>query len=102
MHQKCRRIPAIAVCMVLLHIGAFGQVAADAPLPDITEFWNRVRSNLGAQYDANQLLRGYRYRRTSVIEELGSNGSIESRERREYDVYQFDAGRFQRLLSRNG
>jgi hypothetical protein len=102
MHQKCRRIQAIAICIVLLHIAAFGQVPSDAPLPDITEFWNRVRANLGAQYDTNQLLRGYTYRRTSVIEEFGSNGSIESRERREYDVYHFDSGRFQKLLSRNG
>jgi hypothetical protein len=102
MHQKCRRIPAVAVCMALLQIAAFGQISSDAPLPDITEFWNRVRANLGAQYDANQLLKGYTYRRTSVIEELGSNGSIESRERREYDVYHFDSGRFQKLLSRNG
>jgi hypothetical protein len=102
MHQKCRRIPATAVCGVLLCIASFGQVASDAPIPDMTELWNRVRANIGAQYDANQLLKGYTYRRSSVIEQLGSNGSIESRERREYNVYHFDSGMFQRLLSRNG
>jgi hypothetical protein len=102
MHQKCQGILAIAVCTVLIHIASFGQVPSDAPLPDITELWNRVRANLGAQYDVNQLLKGYTYRRSSVIEELGSNGSIESRERREYHVYHFDSGMFQKLLSRNG
>ena len=102
MDQKCHRIPAIAICMVLVHIVSFGQVSSETALPDITELWNRVRTHLGAQYDVNQLLKGYTYRRSSVIEELGSNGSIESRERREYDVYHFDSGMFQRLLSRNG
>ena len=102
MHQKCQGILAIAVCTVLIHIASFGQVPSDAPLPDITELWNRVRANLGAQYDVNQLLKGYTYRRSSVIEELGSDGSVENREQREYDVYHFNAGMFQKLLSKNG
>src|SRR5207249_318826 len=62
----------------------------------------RVRDHLGAQYDVSQLLKGYTYRRSSVIEELRSDGSVESREKREYDVYHFDAGMFQKLLSKNG
>jgi len=102
MHHKGRRIPSIPPPPPPPPIPSFGQVSSDAPLPDTTELWNRVRANLGAQYDANQLLRGYTYRRSSVIEELRSNGSIESREQREYDVYHFDSGMFQKLRSRNG
>ena len=87
--------------MLLLQIACFGQVS-DAALPDLDQLWKRVRAHLGAQYDANQLLKGYTYRRSSVIEELSSDGSVDNREQREYDVYHFDAGMFQRLLSKNG
>ena len=88
--------------MLLLQIACFGQVSSDAPVPDLDELWKRVRAHLGAQYDANQLLKGYTYRRSSVIEELASDGSVENREQREYDVYHFDTGLFQKLLSKNG
>jgi hypothetical protein len=102
MQPKRQRIMAIAIWILILHIVSFGQVSPDAPLPDVAELWQRVRANLGGQYDTTQFLKGYTYRRSSVIEELGSGGSVEDREQREYDVYHFDQGMFQRLLSRNG
>jgi hypothetical protein len=38
----------------------------------------------------------------SVTEEIASDGSVNSRQMREFDVYHSDAGRFQRLLSKDG
>ena len=101
MHCKRQAIVAVPICILLLQIASFGQVS-DAALPDLDHLWKRVRAHLGTQYDANQLLKGYTYRRSSVIEELGSDGSVENREQREYDVYHFNAGMFQKLLSKNG
>jgi hypothetical protein len=92
---------ATAACILFLRIPSSAQVPAEAPLPDLTSFWERVRGNLGAQYDAGELLKGYTYRRNAVTEELAPDGSVRNRETREYDVYHYDAGRFQRVISRN-
>jgi hypothetical protein len=95
------KIVAAAACILFLRIPFFAQVPAEAPLPDLASFWERVRGNLGAQYDAGELLKGYTYRRTSVTEELAPDGSVRNRETRESDVYHSDAGRFQRVISKN-
>ena len=92
---------AAAVCVLFLGMPFFAQVPSEAPLPDLASFWERVRGNLRGQYDVGELLKGYTYRRSSVTEEFASDGSVRNRETREYDVYHSDAGRFQRLLSKN-
>ena len=98
--QICKRIVAVA-CALFLSSSVAAQTPAEKPLPDLTMLWERVRANLGVQYDANQLLRGYTYRRHSVIEELDSDGSVNDREIRHYDVFHFDSGMFQRLIRKN-
>jgi hypothetical protein len=97
-----QRIVAAAVGILLFQVASFSQVPSEAPLPDLAQLWKRVRSHLGDQYDPNRLLKGYTYRRSSVIEDLNSDGSVETQEKREYDVYHFDAGMFQRLVAKNG
>jgi hypothetical protein len=99
--MQSRKIVAIGACVLFLRLSLLAQVPAEASLPDLASFWERVRGNLGSQYDEGELLKGYTYRRTSVIEELASDGSIRNRETREYDVYHLDSGRFQRLISKN-
>jgi hypothetical protein len=89
---------AAAACILFLKAPLSAQVS-DEPLPDLASFWQRVRQNLGTQYDTAELLKGYTYRRVSVREEIASDGSVNSRQIREYDVYHSDAGRFQKLLS---
>jgi len=99
-----QQIPKIVLGLVWVLFPAIpylAQAPAEPPLPDLAALWARVRGNLGAQYDAAELLKGYTYRRTSVTEELASDGSVRERETREFDVYHLDAGRFQRLISRN-
>ncbi len=102
MHNNNQRLLAVVTCVVFLRIVCFSQGSPDATLPDIDQLWKRVRAHLGAQYDTNQLLKGYTYHRSSVIDELGSDGTVAGRQRREFDVYYFDEGMFQRLVSRNG
>ena len=99
--MQSRKVVVAAACVLFLRISYLAQVPAEAPLPDLASFWQRVRGNLGPQYDAGELLKGYTYRRISVTEELASDGSVRNRETREYDVYHVDGGRFQRLISKN-
>ena len=98
--QLHKTLAALA-CVLFLSVPFFAQVPAEAPLPDLASFWERVRVNLGSQYDAGELLKGYTYRRISVTEELAADGSVRNRETRESDIYHSDAGRFQRIISRN-
>jgi hypothetical protein len=92
---------AAATCLLFLSTASVAQVPGEKPLPDLASFWERVRSHLGVQYEPVQLLKGYTYRRRSVTEEVAPDGSVKSRETRDYDVFHFDAGRFQKLISRN-
>jgi hypothetical protein len=92
---------ATAACILFLRIPSFAQVPFPTPLPDLASFWERVRAHLGVQYDVGQLLKGYTYRRSSIIDELAPDGSVKNRETRDYDVYHFDAGMFQKLISKN-
>jgi hypothetical protein len=100
LRQFHKIIPSVA-CVLFLGISLCAQAPAEAPLPDLASFWERVRGNLGNQYDVGELLKGYTYRRASTTEELAADGSVRSGETREYDVYHSDAGRFQRLISKN-
>jgi len=92
---------AIVACLLFLETTSITQVPAEKPLPDLALFWERVRAHLGVQYDPAQLLKGYAYRRKSVTEEIAPDGSVKNRETRDYDVFHFDAGRFQKLISKN-
>jgi len=90
----------MAACLLFWGTASVAQVH-EKPLPDLASFWERVRAHLGVQYDPVQLLQGYTYRRRSVTEEIAPDGTVKNRDTRDYDVYHFDAGRFQRLISRN-
>jgi hypothetical protein len=62
------------------------------PLPELDSFLDATRSALVEQLDEDSLLEGYAYRRRTIREETVS----------EHDIFRFDSGRYEKLISENG
>jgi hypothetical protein len=54
------------------------------------------------QFDEREILNGYVYRRRTSRDELGRNGIAKGSAVVEHDIFQFDAGAYARLISKNG
>ena len=62
------------------------------PLPDLDEFLEITKAELVEQLDEQDLLEGYTYRRRTIRDD----------QVKEHDIFQFDAGLYTRLVSKNG
>jgi hypothetical protein len=89
----------MAVCLAC---SAFAQQAAEQPLPDFASLWSAVKPHLMQQYDDAELLKGYTYRRISSVTLMGKDDSVTRKSEFESEVYYFDSGPFNKLISRNG
>ena len=74
----------------------------DAPLPSVSELAQRLRPNLLSQYEPSELLKGYTYNLSSVVEELDGKNNVKQADSLEFEVYNFDHGSFRKLIRRNG
>ena len=93
----------IKICLLLmLAVAPFLRAAQDQPLPDFDTLWRSTRPDLMSQYDQAEILKGYTYRRHSFISELGKADKIKTTVELESEVYHFDHGPFNKLISRNG
>lgn len=72
------------------------------PLPDASAVWERLRPNLLNQYEPTDLIKGYTYDLTSVVEEFDGKNRVKETKRLEYEVYNFNRGPFRKLVRRNG
>src|SRR5688572_21515135 len=72
------------------------------PLPNLARFLEATKTELIHQLDDIELLKGYVYRRRTSHEELGRDGAAKDGEVLEHDVFQFGAGAYAQLISRNG
>src|SRR5262249_2545005 len=71
------------------------------PLPDVVALWTAVKPHLMAQYEELDLLKGYTYQRTSYISQLGKDNSVQKRNLIKSEVYNFDHGPFNKVISVN-
>ena len=72
------------------------------PLPEASAVWERLRPNLLNQYEPTDLIKGYTYDLTSVVEEFDGKNRVKDTKRLEYEVYNFNRGPFRKLVRRNG
>src|SRR5581483_7172214 len=94
---------ALTLAIVLfLAAPAFPMQIPDAPLPDIASLWAAVKPHLMQQYDDSELLKGYTYHRTSIVTQMGKDDAVTGKNEFEFEVYHFDSGAFNKLISRNG
>lgn len=71
-------------------------------LPDASAVWERLRPNLLNQYEPTDLMKGYTYDLTSIVEEFDGKNRLKQTERLEYEVHNFNRGPFRKLVRRNG
>jgi len=89
--------------LLMLIVGFFLPVTAqEQPLPDFDTLWKLMKPYLMGQYDQTEILKGYTYRRHSFVTELGKGETIKKTDEFESEVYHFDQGQFNKLISRNG
>jgi hypothetical protein len=89
--------------LLLFSVISFFAAQNDAgPLPDASAVWERLRPNLLNQYEPTDLMKGYTYDLTSIIEEFDGKNRLKQNERLEYEVYNFNRGPFRKLIRRNG
>jgi hypothetical protein len=87
----------------MLMVGSFLRVTAqEQPLPDFDTLWKSMKPYLMGQYDQTEILKGYTYRRHSFVTELGKADTIKKTDEFESEVYHFDQGQFNKVISRNG
>jgi hypothetical protein len=72
------------------------------PLPSLDQFLQATKAELMLQLDEDELLKGYVYRRKTSQDTLGRNGIPKGGEVAEHEVFQFDEGPYEKLVSRNG
>ena len=83
-------------------IGLFSAQNDDRPLPDASAVWERLRPNLLNQYEPTDLMKGYTYELSSLVEDFDGKNRVKQTERLEYEVYNFNRGPFRKLVRRNG
>jgi hypothetical protein len=82
---------------------SFFAVQDDAgSLPAPSAVWERLRPNLLNQYEPTDLMKGYTYDLTSIVEEFDGKNRLKQTQRLEYEVYNFNRGPFRKLVRRNG
>lgn len=72
------------------------------PLPRLEQFLEATKTELTLQLDEDEVLKGYVYRRKTSHEKLGRDGMAKNGEVVEHDLFQFDAGSYAQLISKNG
>jgi hypothetical protein len=72
------------------------------PLPNPELFLQATRSQLILQLDEHELLKGYVYRRKTTREKLGRDGMAKDGQVVEHDIFEFNDGPQEKLISRNG
>jgi hypothetical protein len=93
---------ALAVALtVCLSCPALARQASEQPLPDIASLWSALKPHLMQQYDDTELLKGYTYHRTSFVTQMGKGDVVAVTSKAEFEVYHFDSGPYNKLISRN-
>src|SRR6478672_5992876 len=90
---------SIAVCLAC---PALARQVSEQPLPDFPSLWSAVKPHLMQQYDDAELLKGYTYHRASSVTQMGKGDAVTGTNKFESEVYYFDSGPFNKLISRNG
>jgi hypothetical protein len=72
------------------------------PLPNLDQFLEATRAELIVQLNEDELLKGYVYRRKTSREKLDGDGMSRDSEVAEHDIFQFDTGAYEKLISKDG
>jgi hypothetical protein len=100
-----RRLVSAAVLLLLFRLDSAAGVQSfgvDRPLPEATEFLERVRRNVARQYDDAILLNGYTYHVKSTRDNLTDKGALKDRRIEESDVINKDGLPLYKLVSKDG
>src|SRR5262249_21390660 len=92
-----------ALLVMQFHSPAIAQSSvSDRPLPEATQFLQRVRQNIARQYDDAILLNGYAYHVKSTHDELNDEGRTRDQRVEESDVINKDGLPLYKLVSKDG
>jgi len=100
-----RASAAVILLGLLLHVvceSGAQSAAADAPLPEPSEFLEKVRRNIVRQYDDAILLNGYTYRMKMTHDELTGEGKTKERKIEESEVINKDGLPLYKLVAKDG
>src|SRR5713226_2082394 len=76
--------------------------AAEKPLPDLQGFLQEVKKKMLERHEGKDLVENYTYRKQLVEESLKNDRQVKNTEVKEYEVYHFKEGAYQKLMAKNG